>query len=473
METMNEVLNFGDPAVWSMIVQFGIISIGLLVGNILRNNVPFLNKSLIPTALIGGALLLIFKMIPGMNAVIDKSSMEMITYHALGIGFVALALKNNGVVAKAKPITIIETGTLTASTYILQGIVGLLISGTIYLIGHNIFYASGMLLPMGYGQGPGQALNIGGIYLGEAMKNESMAFPGKDFGLSIAAMGFILGSVISVVYLNILRRKGKIKVSEIKERQANKLSDYEGPNEIPDSESVDKLSIQICLVMMTYSLVYFFNKGLQALPLGTFGKETLMPLMWGFNFFIGTLFGFLVKWILNTLKKKNIVKREYSNNYLLNRISGFAFDIMIVAGTASINFNSLKEYALPLIIICVVGAAATFFFVLKVCEHLYPKYKYEGFLSMFGMLTGTASNGMILLREIDPKFETPAATNLILQAVPAMALGAPMFLLIGLAPKGLTQTFITLGILVVVFIIFTIYLFRKKIFKKYKNKIQA
>ena len=145
---MNEVLNFGDQGVWSMMIQFGIISIGLLVGNALRLNVPFLQKSLIPSALIGGALLLIVKLIPGMDTVINKEAMEMITYHALGIGFVALALKNNGVVAKAKPITIIETGTLTASTYILQGIVGLLVSGTIYYFGREIFYASGLLLPM-------------------------------------------------------------------------------------------------------------------------------------------------------------------------------------------------------------------------------------------------------------------------------------------------------------------------------------
>ena len=464
-----EVPFFGTIEVWDMMIQFGIISVGLLVGNALRLNVPFLQRSLIPSALIGGALLLILKAIPGMDIVIDKSSMEMITYHALGIGFVALALKNNGVVAKAKPITIVETGTLTASTYILQGIVGLLVSIPLFYFGKEIFYASGMLLPMGYGQGPGQALNIGGIYMGEAAK-QSIEFPGKDFGLSIAALGFIVGSVVSVAYLNILKRKGKIKISEIKERQTNKLSDYEGPNEIPDSESVDKLSIQICLVVMTYSMVYFFNTWLQSLPLGTFGRETLMPLMWGFNFFLGTLFGFFVKWIMNTLKKKNIVKREYSNNYLLNRISGFAFDIMIVAGTASINFNSLKDYAWPLIIICAIGAAVTFFFVLKVCEYLYPTYKYEGFLSMFGMLTGTASNGMILLREIDPKFETPAATNLVLQAVPAMVLGAPMFFLIGLAPHGFTETVITLAILVVAFIAFTTFIFRKKIFRKYKMK---
>ena len=356
---------------------------------------------------------------------------------------------------------------MTASTYIIQGIVGLLVTIPMFYFGNKIFYAAGLLLPMGYGQGPGQALNFGTIYMDRALE-QGIIFPGKDFGLSIAAMGFIIGCVVGVVYLNILKKKGKIKISEIQEKQKNKLSDYEGDNEIPDTESVDKLSIQICLVLFTYLLVYLFNHFLQTLDLGTFGEKTLMPLMWGFNFLLGTLFGIMIKGIIKVLRKRQIMKREYINNYLLNRISGLFFDIMIVAGTAAINFSEFKGFALPYIIVCTLGAIATFWFVLKVCKHLYPNYTYEGFFSMFGMLTGTASNGMILLREIDPKFETPAANNLVLQSLPAVALGFPVLLLVSYAPQGFTQALITLGILVAVFIIFNLFMFRKKIFKKNK-----
>lgn len=463
---------FATQEVWNAMIQFCIIAMGLLVGNVLRTKVPFLKKSLIPSALIGGAILLIFKAIPGMKGIIDKTTMEVITYHALGIGFVALALKNNRIESKSSTMKVIETGTLTASTYIIQGIVGLLITIPLYYFGKQIFYAAGLLLPMGYGQGPGQALNFGTIYMNNA-DAQGITFPGKDFGLSIAAMGFIVGSVIGVIYLNILKKKEKIKISDIKEKQTNKLSDYEGENEIPDTESVDKLSIQICLVLFTYFLVYLFNHWLQGLPLGSFGEKTLMPLMWGFNFLLGTLFGILVKWIMNGFKKAKIVHREYINNYLLNRISGFAFDVMIVAGTAAINFSEFKGFALPFILICVLGAIATFFYVQKASKHLYPDYKYEGFFSMFGMLTGTASNGMILLREIDPKFETPAANNLVLQSLPAVALGFPVLILVSFAPQGFTQTLITFGILLLVFIIFTMFIFRKKIFKKYKKQSDA
>ena len=458
---------FATDVVWDGLIQFCIIAMALLAGNILRTKVSFMQKSLIPSALIGGALLLVFKAFPDMKDLIDRTTMEVITYHALGIGFVALALKNNKIESKSSTTKVIETGTLTANTYIIQGIVGLLVTIPMFYFGRKIFYAAGLLLPMGYGQGPGQALNFGTIYMDRAAE-QGIAFPGKDFGLSIAAMGFIVGCVVGVIYLNILKRKGRIQISQIIEKRTNRLSDYEGDNEIPDTESVDKLSIQICLVLMTYFLVYLFNHWLQGLPLGNFGEKTLMPLMWGFNFLLGTLFGILIKGILRGLQKAGIMHREYINNYLLNRISGLAFDVMIVAGTAAINFSEFKGFALPYILVCGLGAIATFYYVRMVCKHLYPNYVYEGFFSMFGMLTGTASNGMILLREIDPKFETPAANNLVLQSIPAVALGFPVLLLVSFAPQGFTQTLITLGILIVVFIIFNLFMFRKKIFKKNK-----
>ena len=446
-------------------VQFCILATALLLGNVLRTQVPFLKKSLLPSALLGGLLLLIFKAFPGCREIINKPMMEIVTFHALGLGFVALALKNNKVESKSSTMKVIETGALTASSYVIQGIVGLLVSIPFFIFGKKLFYASGLLLPMGYGQGPGQALNFGKIYTGWAGQ-QGIDFAGADFGLSIAATGFIVGSVIGVIYMNVLRRKGKLSAKKITEAQVNKLEDYEGHNEIPDAESIDKLSVQICMVLFVYFLVYLFTNWIQNMELGNFGTNTLKPMLWGFNFLIGTLFGIAFKNILKLFKKQRLMQREYINNYMLNRISGFCFDIMIVAGTAAISFDEFGKFVLPFSIICALGAAVTFFYVLWISKHLYPDYKYEGFFSMFGMLTGTASNGMILLREIDPKFETPAANNLVLQTLAAIVLGFPVLLLMGFAPQSLKATWITLGILVVFWSALTVFMLRKKIFKK-------
>ena len=459
------VMTFDQPIAWNWLVQFCILATALLLGNVLRTKIPFLRKSLIPSALIGGLMLLIFKAIPGCKELINKPVMEVLTYHALGLGFVALALKNNKIESKSTPMKVIETGALTASTYVIQGIVGLIISIMFFYFGRKLFYAAGLLLPMGYGQGPGQALNFGKIFTTWATK-QGIDFPGADFGLSIAATGFIVGSVVGVIYMNILRRKGALSRKKLAEAQVNKLEDYEGKGEIPDAESIDKLSVQVCMVLFVYFLVFLFTRWIQGMDLGDFGTNTLKPMLWGFNFLTGTLFGIFFKWLLTRFKKAKLMSREYINNYMLNRISGFCFDIMIVAGTAAINFEEFGKFLLPFIIIVSAGAIVTFVYVLWISKHLYPNYKYEGFFSMFGMLTGTASNGMILLREIDPKFETPAANNLVLQTLSAIVLGFPVLLLVGFAPQSMKATMITLGVLVVFWAALTIFMLRMKIFKR-------
>ena len=463
------VMTFDRPEAWQWLVQFCILATALLLGNVMRTKIPFLNRSLLPSALLGGLLLLIFKQFPDCREIINKPMMEIVTYHALGLGFVALALKNNKIESKSTPMKVIETGALTASTYAIQGIVGLIISILFFYFGKRLFYTAGLLLPMGYGQGPGQALNFGKIFTTWATE-QGIDFPGADFGLSIAATGFVVGSVIGVVYMNILRKKGILSRKKIHDAQTNTLADYESKGEIPDAESVDKLSMQICMVLFVYFLVYLFTNWIQGMELGNFGTNTLKPMLWGFNFLIGTLFGILFKNILRMFKKVKLMSREYINNYMLNRISGFCFDIMIVAGTAAINFEEFGKFLLPFIIIVSAGAIVTFIYVLWISKHLYPNYKYEGFFSMFGMLTGTASNGMILLREIDPKFETPAANNLVLQTLSAIVLGFPVLLLVGFAPQSMKATMITLGVLIVFWAALTIFMLRTKIFKRKKKE---
>ena len=51
--------NYGE--VWGFLVQMGLVLIFLLIGNLLRTTVPFIKKSLIPSALLGGLLFLLCK----------------------------------------------------------------------------------------------------------------------------------------------------------------------------------------------------------------------------------------------------------------------------------------------------------------------------------------------------------------------------------------------------------------------------
>lgn len=52
------VASFADSAVWVGLIQIFILVAALLLGNLLRRAIPFLRKSLIPSALLGGTIVL-------------------------------------------------------------------------------------------------------------------------------------------------------------------------------------------------------------------------------------------------------------------------------------------------------------------------------------------------------------------------------------------------------------------------------
>jgi ESS family glutamate:Na+ symporter len=253
-----------------------------------------------------------------------------------------------------------------------------------------------------------------------------------------------------VLYLNLLQRKGLFKKTVTEEESGSiTVSAFQDRGEIPIAESVDKLSIQMALMLGVYLLTYFTIRGLSALtvPLGESASSMISGLLWGFNFIVGALLAMLTRRIIKSLRQNKLMTRQYQNNYLLSRISGFAFDLMIIAGIASINIGDLAGLWLPFILMSVSGALLTLLYLKWLCGKIYPNYYYEGLLSMYGMMTGTISSGVLLLREIDPAFKTPAANNLLSGSGTAILFGAPMLALIGIAPTGMGQTWLTLGLL--------------------------
>ena len=86
------------------------------------------------------------------------------------------------------------------------------------------------------------------------------------------------------------------------------------------------------------------------------------------------------------------------------------------------------------------------------------------------MQTGTASTGVILLREMDPNFETQASDNIVYHQPWAIVFGFPMLLLLPVAAQSITKGWITLGILIVLFAVMQLIVFRKSIFKGKKKK---
>ncbi len=440
---------------WNFFIYMGILASALLVSNVLLRKSTFIRKTYMPTAVLAGFLLLAFRNLGILY--IPTDFLEMVTYHGIAIGFIALSLRSTaeGDTSQGKGFL---SGALIISTYMMQAVAGLILSlGLSYTFMPGLFKASGILLPMGYGQGAGQANNVGGTY-------EALGFAGgQSFGLSLAAAGYLCACVVGVIYLNVLAKKGR-KVSSDNDYISGSITvdTFEDKGEAPLSESVDRLSIQMCLVLLTYLFTYLVTIGLTQLisAVSPSAGSMLSPLLWGFNFIIGSMLALLIRMILKALRKSKIMTRQYQNNYLLSRISGLAFDLMIVSGISSINFSELSGLWVPFLLMAVTGGVTTFYYLRWLCKVVYPGYEDEAFVSMYGMLTGTISSGVILLRQLDPTFKTPAANNLITGSSFGIVLGAPLLILIGLAAKSVPMLLLTLGLAFAYMVVLIIILIR-------------
>lgn len=460
--------NFWDFNVWGGVNLFTVLLISLLAANLLKKLFPILKASLIPSSVLGGGILIviagIYKAITG-DVMFDEpffggngtTNLELITYHSLALGFIASTFKSSkGKLSKQRTVEIFNTGVTTVATYLLQAILGFGISLIAAMFVADFFPAAGVLLPFGYGQGTGQALNYGGIY-----ETQFGFIGGKTFGLTIAALGFISASLGGVAHLIYLRKTGKIDPhSDV----AEKLNpeDIQSDNEIPMQESVDKITVQIALVTLAYMLAYFLMFALGCLLPG------MKSVIFGFNFLLGVLSATLVRQVLNFLNRRRIIRREQINDFLMTRISNFFFDLMVVSGVAAIRLSALESFWGIILIMGVVGLVSTYIYNYIVAHTLFKDYAEEQFLTMYGMLTGTASTGIILLREIDGEFKTPAADNMVYQNFPAIVFGFPMMLLATLAP---VKPILTLIIFIVFFIAMNLILFRSLIFKKKPSKV--
>ena len=468
---MTTGMNLWDPNVWSFVITMTLLFGAMIIANTLRNTVSGLRRLMIPSSVLGGFLLLIANTIFKncfQIQLYQTSMLEILTYHGLGLGFSAMALRNVDKKQDNRSKTgAFDTGVAVVSTYLLQAAMGLIVTLALYFV-IDSFFASGILLPMGYGQGPGQAYTWGHTY------EASYGFAnGTSFGLAVSSMGFVSASVGGVVYLRYMRRKGRFSGETGKDAvdADMTLDQYAGENEIPLSESMDKFTIQVSLVFFAYILAFLFMKGVNVVVetgvLGGLGK-TVQSMIWGFQFLFGTLFAILVKTVVNMLRRTGAMKRDYINNFMMNRISGFMFDIMVIASIAAIDLTAFltPSFIIPLSIICVLGAVGSYVYLRFICRRVFPMYEDEAFLSLYGMLTGTASTGAILLREIDPRFETQASDNLVYHQPWAILFGFPMFLLLGVAPQSVSKSILTLVICVALLAVMNVILLRKYIFKK-------
>ncbi len=433
---------------WGVILYFLLFGILMFVAKILKTWIPGLNKIVIPTALLAGILGLVISMvltpllpaslwgesnrfffstyvgegevIVPYNSIYNIDLLQSIVYHALAIGFLALALKRDyGDQKKAKK-KIWSTGMLITSTYALQAVLGMIL---VFIFFSDRFIGSGMLVALGFGQGPGLASSIGRMW------NDQLGggTQGITLGAAYATMGFLFGGITGVLAINVIaRRRGFSKPKQYDEPGfAKKTVEIDTVKQISVLDGLTTSAIMISLIYgLTWATLVLFQWLFGFL--GSAG-DMAFGILKGFNFIVAILYALVYNRILKRMEKRGKQVRFLTNNYMLSNIASTAFNVMITAGVMMITMQFLTEYGVQLIVTSVVAGLGTMAFLAYMTRKVYVHHKDEYFIGLYGMLTGVASTGLALLKGVDPELETPVAEELVLGSGTAISMALPLF----------------------------------------------
>jgi len=299
MELWNFTLNFKD-----LVLDLSFMSVFLILGTVFRRYGLFFQKYLVPNNLIAGFPGLILGM-QVLNIVpISGGRMGLYVYHLLALTFVAMGLRQEKSHWGKGPLSF---GLAMLSSYIVQGVIGLLVAFVfIYTTMPSLSPSIGLLLPMGFGMGPGQAFTMGKAWESFGLEG------GAATGLTIAAIGYLIAYFGGIIIIN----RG------IKNRETNFIKGMEGITEdmrtgvikrgkpaigsflTLSQEAIEPLAFHVGLIGVVYWLTWVLTSNLVGF-MEAHGAAKFVATVWAFHFVLALLVSIAVRKVLDLIKKRS------------------------------------------------------------------------------------------------------------------------------------------------------------------------
>ncbi len=415
MEAWNLEMSVAD-----LLFDFMIISLLLVLGTILRRYVRFFQRFLIPNSLIAGFLGLLLGVELLNFLPFDPTRMGAYVYHLLALTFISVGLYQTD---KKHSSAAMNLGFMQVAVMLIQGVFGLAIAIIVALtVVPDLNPAMGVLLPLGYAMGPGIAYSIGQSWT-------AFGYAGAGAtGLTIAAVGYLVAYFFGMTLVN--RAVGKGQTTDIPSHVRTGIRSKEnrpvGAKLSFSGAAVEPLAVHLALVGVVYLLTWIVASAL-AKALMSAGLEQEIPILWSFHFIIANLLALATRKIV--LKGR---RGAWIDDGMIHRVTGTFAEFLIVTSIMGISLTIALRFALPLIVICLVGAWLTYKFVKWTCWAIFNDFRFERFIGMFAQMTGTISSGMALLRVTDPEYRSPVAQELVLSSGIALGLGFPLLVLINM-----------------------------------------
>jgi ESS family glutamate:Na+ symporter len=291
---------------------------------------------------------------------------------------------------------------IQGSCFGLQAAVGGLLVMLFGVFGLELFPTFGFLAPLGFEEGPGQALSVGKVWEGFGFAQAA------TLGLTFAAIGYFFAFFVGVPLVNRGIRKGRAAhgAKDLPRDLLTGIISRDNPAESAGkltlhTGNVDSMAFQAAFVGLVYLMTYAFVK-----YFGMLLPPDAAKIMWGFFFVFGLMFALLVRLLIQQFGVDHLIDPG-----IQRRITGWSIDFLMVATIMAIQLPVVRKFIGPISVISIANGLLTTGLVVYLGNRLW-RYNLERTAAVYGAVTGTVSCGLLLLRIADPDFKTPVAIEI-------------------------------------------------------------
>jgi ESS family glutamate:Na+ symporter len=403
------------------VLAFVGLGVALIAGKVLRHAVPPFRRYFIPSSVLGGLVVLIVgpevlgRLVPSLSFGLFTEEMveiwRQLPGYLINVVFAGLFL--------GKDIPGLRTIWRLAGP---QAAFGQTVAWGQYVVGIGLTLLLlspvfgvppmfGALLEIGFEGGHGTAAGLGPTF-------EAVGWAeGQDLALAVATVGVLAGVVVGIVLINWGIRRGAARFVTSQGRAQNEAAKLEELGDTLEErqsqeeerstvqfESIEPLSFHLAYMGAAIGVGYGILRGLvwlESVTLLKLGAPELVALIPLFPF--AMIGGVIVQKLHSRLASSLRLDRQ-----LITRAQGVALDFLIVSAVGTLSLGALADNWAPLIILIGVGIAWSVFAFMFLARRMIPDYWFERSIGDLGQSLGMTATGLLLMRIVDPRYESPA-----------------------------------------------------------------
>ena len=311
---------------------------------------------------------------------------------------------------------------------------------------------AGALIEIAFEGGHGTAAGMQSTF-------EKLGFPeGYDLSIGLATVGVLTGIIVGIILINWGVRTGKTRmikdVEGFSDLRKKGIIEYENREPAAEltvrPESIEPMALHFGFIAVAVLIGYAILQGLIWIESVTWGAWTGTEFLTYIPLFpLAMVGGIILQAILGKFDKAHIMDRR-----MINRIQGFALDILILTAVGTVSLEILGSYFIPFLILASAGILWNVFGFLYLAKRIIPEYWFERGIGDFGQSTGITATGMLLMQIVDPEnkshaFESFGYKQLVFEPFLGgglvTALAVPLLYNFGPYPLLIFATIMTLG----------------------------